>query len=266
MDSSRPLCLAVFSLAAALAAPLRASAEPPPPAPKVDADDEAGPDAGSRHPLAPDMRTGNIYLAGKFGVTPPAGHLALVPPNSLTASRATADITGTGMSFGGTLGVGISRHASFDASGAYSLFGSPTGCGTQCKGHSYDLGLGLSYHVAQGVAVDPWGSFGLGYRAATFITKVDTSGAATGVPNTQQYRGFDFARIALGADFYPTPFFGFGPYFEVDVGASLNPPAGSPPVTGVATYAFVHFGVRLAFDPFRSASASSRPRGVQAHR
>src|SRR5262249_21336108 len=98
---------------------------------------------------------------------------------------------------------------------------------------------------------------------------VDFGGAPTGKLNDQHYQGLDFTRIGLGADFYPTSFFGFGPYFEVDVGASLRPPLPDlfPPPTGVAVYAFVHFGLRVAFDPIRGVRASpSRARGAQAHR
>jgi hypothetical protein len=259
--------LPALALAAVLTAPLRALAEPPPPAPTADVDDdddEAGPEAGARRPAASDMRTGNLFLGGKVAVTAPGGKLGPSPPNTLNTSRATADITSTGVSFGGLLGVGLGRHASLQVEGEYSRFGAPTGCTSGCKGQSYDLGLGFAYHLAQGVAVDPWASFGMGYRAATFITNVDLSGAAAGVLNEQRYRGFDFARIALGADFYPAPVFGFGPYFEVDVGASLSPAVAnvSPPPTGTAFYAFVHFGLRVTLDPFRRAGSSSRPRSA----
>lgn len=268
MDSRPcPLGLAALALAAALAMPRRASADAPPspkpasdqapPPAAADDDEDAGPDAGARRPAARDTRVGQLLIGGKYGFIAPAGHLA--PP------RPALDVGGTGMTFGGTLGIGISRNVALQATGGYSLFSAPPGCTVGCKGHSVDLGLGFTYHLVQGLAVDPWASYGVGFRIATYTTNIDLNGADKGIPNTQHYQGFDFARIGLGADFFPSPFIGIGPYFSVDVGASMSPEeapltAGQTPVTGVATYAFFQLGVHLVFDPFVPLRSGGPPR------
>ena len=68
---------------------------------------------------------------------------------------------------------------------------------------------------------------------------------------------FDFARIALGGDFYPLPGVGFGPYLELDLGTYLDLPGGSTATPGGArddateasVYAFFGLGARLVLDP-----------------
>jgi hypothetical protein len=241
-----------LTFAAALAAPIHSAAQPSPPAPAPaaasDEEDEEGPEAGKARAAAPDTRSRHILIDPRVDVTVPVGRLS-----SLAAA---SDVTGTGVSFGGVLGVGISRYVALEAAGGYSLFAGPPDC-TRCTGRGFDLGLGFSYHLAQGIAIDPWASFGVGFRSATFTA--DAKGKEADGP--QSYRGLDFARIALGADFYPLAPLGFGPYIEADVGTNFSRPGSG---SGLGTYAFFHFGVRIALDPFRSGSP--RPRAVAGRR
>jgi hypothetical protein len=247
-----PCALAALAFAAALAAPRPAVAEPPPPAAApIDEDDEdEGAQAGTRRAAAPDTRVGHLLIDPRVSVTVPVGRL--------TSLAAAGDVTGTGVSFGGLVGLGISRYVVVEASGSYSLFSGPSDCST-CKGRGFDLGLGFSYHLAQGVAIDPWASFGVGLRSATFTADAKGNKLSDGADET--YRGFDFARISLGADFYPLPSLGLGPYVEADVGTNFARPDSS---SGLATYAFLHVGVRIAIDPFRSGSP--RPRAAVGRR
>lgn len=248
--------LAAGSLAAALAAPLPCRAQEPPP-PK---EPELEPGAGTPRPPPPDGRTGHLLIYPRFSYTGGAGSLAALSPiEAITTSTTTRDVVGAGMSFGGVIGVGIARAASLQVDGSYTMFAAPSTC-DNCKGSSFDLGLGLAYHLTQGIAVDPWGSFGVGIRKQSYTILRDLALPRTSTDLLDQaYFGFDFARIALGADFYPLPYVGIGPYFEADVGTNLSRP---DPTYTASVYAFFQVGVRLAFDPFRRAETP--PSSTQA--
>lgn len=241
--------LAASGLAFLLGLPARALAQSAPgtPAPFTLIDDEA--DIGKDKPPAADMRTGHIYLQPRVGVVAPAGKLAAAPLTSPNGGTPTSQLAGTGASFGATLGIGITRHAVIEAVGQYTRFGAPSAC-NGCSGSSIDLGLGVSYHLAQGVAIDPWISYGVGLRFATFTAPPTspTGGATAGAPIDQGFRGLDVARFALGADFYPVPVLGLGPYFEADVGTAF---ARHDPTLGPGVYGFFQLGLRVAFDPFQ---------------
>lgn len=259
------LAAAGLALTLGLALPSRALAQTPAgtPAPFSLIDDEA--DQGTDRPAAPDTRTGHIYLQPRFGVVAPAGKLAAAPQTSPEAGTPTSQLAGTGIGFGATLGVGITRHAVLEAMGQYTKFGAPSAC-TDCSGSSIELGLGLSYHLAQGVAIDPWISYGLGLRFATFHAQpTSATGGPTGnAPVDQGFRGLDVARIALGADFYPVPALGLGPYLEADVGTAFSR---HDPNLGPAVYGFFQLGLRIAFDPFqRTLSAPQAPPKASARR
>jgi hypothetical protein len=257
--------LAASGLAFTLGLPARALAQSAggTPAPFTLIDDEA--DIGKDKPPAPDMRSGHVYLQPRLAVVAPAGKLAAAPLTSPNAGTPTSQLAGTGAGFGATLGIGITRHAVLEAVGQYTHFGEPQAC-AGCSGSSIDLGLGVSYHLAQGVAIDPWISYGLGLRFATFNAQpTSPTGGPTGAaPVDQSFRGFDVARVALGADFYPLPVLGLGPYFEADVGTAF---ARNDPTLGPAVYGFFQFGLRLAFDPFqRTLSAPKAAPRASAQR
>jgi len=233
---------AAACLAALIVAPRIAMAEPPQAPAVVDADDDdEGPGAGTRRPAAPDTRGGHLFVNAKASYLAPAGSLAVTVP--------TADVTGAGMNFGGILGIGISRYTVVEASFGYAPMFGPSDC-KDCGGRIFDLGVGLSYHLAQGVAIDPWVSYGLGLRLAD-LTTTAVPGQRGGALADQSYRGVDLARLALGADFYPLPQLGFGPFIEVDLGTAFSRP---DPTLGPSAYAFFQFGLRIALDPLRSAS------------
>jgi hypothetical protein len=214
-------------------------------------------EVGVARPMPPDQRTGHIYLAGSFGAIGPVGAVGPLVP--------TQSVAGVGYDFGATLGVGIGRHSVLQVYGNRTVFTPPANCNEGCSGLSYALGLGVVYHLLQGIAVDPWGSFGMGYRTETF--SVVAPGFLTTTNNTVYYKGFDVARIAFGGDFYPVPWLGLGPFVEADVGTNLHtqtltsqgtpaPPVTLPPnVTDAPrTYGFFQVGIRIALDPMRHGS------------
>ncbi len=239
--------LAAGSLAAALAVPLPARADEPPKDTEV-----LEPGAGTPRAPASDDRVGHLLIYPRLSFTGGAGSLAsLSPIAAITTSTTTSDVVGAGLGLGGVIGVGIARHASIQIDGSYTSFSNPSGC-DNCKGSSFDFGLGLAYHLAQGIAVDPWGSFGVGVRSQRYTILRDLA-----LPRSsdkvldQSYLGLDIARIALGADFYPLPYLGLGPYFEADIGTNFRRP---DPTFGPSAYAFFQVGVRIALDPFRRAA------------
>ncbi len=221
-------------------------------------------DNGVPKPMPPDDRTGHLYISPSFGVVGGAGAFGpLVPTNSLL---------GLGYAVGATLGLGIGRHGTIQLLGDRLAFGAPGNCNIGgCTGTSYALGVGFTYHLTQVLAFDPWASFGIAYRTTSLTVSQNATATVDGVycptgklcPET--YRGLDAARISLGGDFYPTPWFGFGPFMEVDIGTNLqrpvsNPPIGLPPnvYDTPRTYGFFQFGVRVAFDPMRGGYHAAR--------
>jgi hypothetical protein len=247
----RSLLAAAAGLAAALAA-VPAVAQPKPggaPAmPSVEIEGEG--ETGAERKAAPDERKGHIYVG--------AGAIAVGPAGSMGPQTPSTTLASAGFGFSGFFGVGISRHATVQIFADRTIFLSPSTCNKGCQGRAYSVGLGFTYHLAQGIAFDPWGSFGIAYRDSSF--EVINPNNPGGRRLTQPYRGIDWGRIAFGGDFYPTPFFGFGPWIELDLGTNFRWPApllelpqdvsNSP-----RTYAMFSVGFRVAFDPMRKAVA-----------
>lgn len=198
-------------------------------------DEELGPEAGARRPAGPDDRSGHVLLHPRVGFAVPFGSIAA----DLGAGR----VISAGPAFGAHAGIGLSRVTVLELSGSYALLPAASGC-DGCSGQILDLGLGFVYHAAQGLAFDPWISYGVGYRRANLSWSADAALGPEIADGT--FHGLDVARIALGGDFYPVPSFGLGAFAELDVGTYLSRPGES---SGAAAYGFFQFGVRLAFDP-----------------
>lgn len=263
MERSRaPLFATLAGLAASLAASLAAvpaAAQPgkaaAPAVPVVEVEGEA--DTGAKRPAAPDERKGHLY----FGV----GATAVGPAGSMGPATPSTSLASAGFGFGAFLGFGLSRHVTLQVFGDRTIFLAPGACSTDCGGRAYSGGLGVTYHLAQGLAFDPWGSFGVAYRDSVFEVINPTN--PDGKRINQHYRGIDVARIALGGDFYPTPFFGFGPWLELDLGTNFNWPK---PLLALPldvnnsprTYALFQVGVRVAFDPMRKGVRPTVARGA----
>jgi hypothetical protein len=228
------------------------------------------PPEGTARPPAPDQRTGHVYVSLGIAANGPAG--------LIVSTVASSQDVGTGVTGTALVGVGLGRHGSFQIFGDGTYFSAPGSCTIGCSGHSFSLGLGVTYHLAQGIAIDPWGSFGMAYRYTSVFAplqaNVTLAGNATAtVPSgtnfQQYYQGLDFARVAFGGDFYTLPFFGIGPFIEGDFGMNLArnyffqdlqilAPSGRLEFIdqhGLSAYAFFQIGLRLTFDPMRRALA-----------
>jgi hypothetical protein len=197
-------------------------------------------------PAAPDTRTGHVLVTAKAGFVGPAGSFA----DGLRQSR----IVATSPSFGGAIGIGIGRSAVLEVAGEYAKLAASRSCAPSCSGSTFDLGLGLVFHVAQGLAIDPWVSYAVAFRSTSF--SIPDSARSTGLlfsdATSSSYKGIDVARFALGGDFYPIPELGFGPFLEADFGSYFWRPEGSagaaPPGS---VYAFFGLGLRVTLEPMR---------------
>jgi hypothetical protein len=208
-------------------------------------EEEDDPDLGIRRRGAPDTRAGHFLIDAKGGLTAPTG--------SFGSGLRAGTVVAAGPLVGGSLGFGVSRQVLVEASGSYSMLSGGSSC-PDCSATGYDVGLGLTYHVAQGIAFDPWMSFSVAYRALS----IDGGGQplppdAGGGPDAS-FAGIDVARFSLGGSFYPIPSLGFGPYLGVDLGTFLKrpevPDAGDD--AGPGLHAFFHLGLRVSFDPIRA--------------
>jgi hypothetical protein len=162
----------------------------------------------------------HLLIHGRVGAAFPAG--------SITKGFGTANASSTGIRFGGGIGFGLSRYLVLEMNGGYARLGAEDGCAA-CSGSSIDFGLGFSYHLAQGIAFDPWISYGVGFRSMSLVSRGlrdwisdDTSPNGNTSVAEFAFQGLDFTRLALGGDFYPLSALGVGPYFELDLGTTVS--------------------------------------------
>ncbi len=260
--------LLVAAVLAALSQPARALADEPARDGAADASADprvrpVEPGEGHPRPYAHDDRTGHVYVR--------AGTALVLPTGSIRSEVPANAILGPGLGFVAGLGVGISRHGEIDVLGTYALMQAAGGQGggrcVGCKGDHATVSLGLTYHLAQGIALDPWLRFGTGYRTANYQ---GTSPQLTYlVPG--RFHGWDVAQIGMGATFYPVPSFGFGPFLEADLGTYLARPITTDNVGGARVYAFFQLGMKVELDPVRwvqpsvaSPKAGTRAAGASA--
>ncbi len=185
-------------------------------------------------PDPPDMRAAHLLLSLSGGVW--------VPTTKLVPELPDLGEIGFGPTGHLRIGVGLSRHLVLQIEGgvAYAA-GDAVSC-EDCSALSIDVGGGLVYHLSQGFAVDPWVGYGLGYRHSILALSDEERSVSA----------FDFARLSIGADFFPVPSFGFGPYFEADIG-----------MRGSVSYGAVHTGLRISFDPMRAGTNLSPASAAQ---
>ncbi len=218
------VCIAVLSTTSAAAA--------------LDDDREGTPRAA-----APDE------LAGKLVVR--AGAELVGPVGSASQEAAMDDVAGAGLGAAGSIGLGLSRHAELSLQGGYAKLSAASRC-KDCGGSSARVGVGLTYHLAQGVAFDPWARFGAAYRTTSLETDGAKSRAAREVTGGT-YHGVDFAQLSFGTLWSPVSAFGFGPYAEMDLGSYLGRPDGA---SGASAYAFFTVGLQVQLMPSRGAAAA----------
>ena len=179
--------------------------------------------------VAPDTRSGHLYIAPTVGFTDPFGSAQSGVSQSQSASW--------GFGYGGSLALGISRYVLVEAWGGYIPFGAATTCAGCADSSSFGAGLGLQYHLVSGIPFDPWMGFGLGWRSTTL--------AQSNAPSAT-YAGLEWTRLTLGGDWYPTKHVGFGPTLALDLGTYTARP--SSPIGDASVFAFFTAGARVVLD------------------
>jgi hypothetical protein len=192
------------------------------------------PDEGIARGPAEDLRSGHFVLAVAGVVLAPSAHVLGAGPD------VGAPTVGGGLR--GMIGVGVSQHVVLRVDGGGGWLGGSSLC-DQCTAASYDVGIGVDYHLAQGIAFDPWIGIGMGYRYGHAAIELP---APAGGERVDGSSGIDIVRIALGGDFYPLSLLGFGPFIETDVGVQVDP----------ATKAYGVFlaGLRISLDPMATGT------------
>ena len=187
---------------------------------------DEGEDGPKGRPDQTDLRSGHLLMYAGGGLwihdnlpdQPQLGNILLGP---------TAQVR---------VGFGIGRLAVLGLDGG---FNHATGDCPNCGVYSVSGGAFIAAHVSQGFAMDPWVSYGAGIRYNAFQL----------VAGDKTELSVDVAKLALGADFYPVPSFGFGPYLGLTLGVRrFDEPA---------SYAIFQTGLRVAFDPFRRGTQLS---------
>jgi hypothetical protein len=209
-------------------------------------------DEGEPKPYAEDERSGHLLLRGTAALAAPAG--------SVAEGVGFGDAGATGGAFGGGIGIGLSRYVELDASASVLLLGEPDRC-VGCSLTGFSASLGLSYHLAQGVAIDPWVRFGAGFRSIDVDTDASTR---VGRAPSGTYLGVDVAQLALGASFAPVGGVAFGPFIGLDLGTFLERPSqrtesGGELALGGSTYAVFQAGLRFELDPVRWFGGAAPP-------
>jgi hypothetical protein len=203
-------------------------------------------------PFAEDTRSGSLWLRFGGSLSAPLGRLAENLPLEDYLS------TGPGLTFG--VGVGIARHLTLDAEGSFMVAGVPERCAA-CVGQQLTGGLGLTYHVANALAVDLWGRIGAGVRAIDLANagqvRVETTDGspATSASLDGTYWGVDVVQLRLGGTFEPASGLAFGPWLGLDTGIIAAQPDAA--LLGHPAYVSLSLGLSLSLDPVRLGTGAA---------
>jgi hypothetical protein len=126
-----------------------------------------------------------------------------VPFGSLQGGLSQSDVMDTGVTVGGDFGYGVSRTVMLGIYGEVGLASGASGC-SGCNASSFAVGPLIRYHLVQGLSFDPWVSAGIGFRRAS--------------DGHDSWTGIDWARLAVGSEWYPWSNLGVGPLVELTLG------------------------------------------------
>ena len=188
------------------------------------------PDMGVARPEAEDLRGGHLLLSVSGGLW--------LPSSGLTSAYDGLGDLGTGAAVHGQIGLGLGRYVVVGLDGGFGWVPATSSQCQSCSASSIDGGASVTFHPTQGFAVDPWIGYGMAYRH-TLLSHPDA-----GDPS---FSAFDFMRLSLGADYFPLPSLGFGPYLGTDIGIrSFDAPT---------SYATFQLGMRMTWDPMRTGTS-----------
>jgi hypothetical protein len=203
---------------------------------RAEDDDEIGEPVPKPRPTPPDRRSFRPTFSGHIGFSRAAG--------SAETGRRLPNAASWGFSPGFEVRLPIHRHVSLEAWGSFGQYKGGTDLCPTCSLGTSAFGGGVVYHLLDGVPLDPWVSFGVGYRTS----KVTFDGR-----QSFTYAGVEPFRVAVGMDRYVVPQLGLGLYGDISVGefSSRDPGPFRTDRTG-ALHTFFSFGVRGVLSPFAS--------------
>lgn len=216
---------ALSGLIFAAAPPGPAFAEQPPPA--------TAPENAEKEERAPELvpfrrdAIGGHFQVGLTGlVTFPFG----------STSKDVGARTRAGWGGGGAIDLtyGVDRYVALGAYAEMGALGESRKC-QACTGTFLGSGAFVRYHVSQGLRLDPWVSYGLGFTGF---------GGKDG-DEVSHYSGVEWMRLGVGADWYLSPGLLIGPVFGLSAAHMVERPKLEAP-GGPLMRATI--GLRIAFD------------------
>lgn len=216
---------ALSGLFLGLAVPVPAFAQQPKPADAPPTSREAEPP----RELVPFRRdaVGGHFQAGFTG-------LLTFPFGSTSKDVGTRTVAGPGGGGIVDLAYGLDRFVALGAYAEMNALGDSRKCGA-CSGTLVGTGAFVRYHVSQGLRIDPWVSYGLGF--AGFGGKDDDE--------VSHYAGVEWMRLQVGTDWYLAPNLLLGPVFGLSAAHMVERPELEDP-GGPLMRATI--GLRIAFD------------------
>lgn len=132
------------------------------------------------------------------------------------------------------LGYGLDRFVFVGAYGEMQWLSEAQVC-ADCSGSTWGAGLFVRYHLVQGSRLDPWLSYGVGYRSLSSDSKGESL----------SYAGIEWMRLQFGATWFATPHLGLGPVIQLGAGTMTNRPTSED--AGGTNFRF-QLGLRVALD------------------
>lgn len=191
--------------------------------------EEAAPSEPAPVPAVPfesDEVGGHVQVGISAGYAAPFG--------KLSKEQAHTDRAGGGGSFGLSLNYGLDRFVTLGAYGQYSLFWDSKNC-PDCSAAEWGAGLAVGYHLVQGLRIDPWISYGLGWRSL----RAEDGGERT------SYGALEWMRLGMGTNWFLTSGVALGPFAQFSAATTVVVPGGE---TAGATDMRFLFGLRLGLD------------------
>lgn len=222
----RALSVTVLTaLSASVAAPTPASAQEPDSTQSTSDDDEGEPPLA----LIPFRRD---FVGGHFQI----GLTGLLAFPFGSASKDLGTRTRAGWGGGGAIDLtyGLDRYVALGAYAELNSLGDSGKC-SDCSGRILSSGAFVRYHVSQGLRLDPWVTYGLGYMA--FGSEEDNDVA--------HYAGIEWMRLQVGADWYVAPSLLIGPVVGLSAAHAVERPDGEDPGGPLMR---ATLGLRIAFD------------------
>ncbi len=189
-----------------------------------------GKEASPAPPLIPYRRD---TVGGHFQLALTGAYA--IPFGSVSQGTAQTSRVGSGASGHVDIGYGLDRHVMIAGYYEQQFYGASKKNCPPCSGTSIGAGALVRYHIVQGLTVDPWISYGVGYRSLR-----SDSGETS-----LDYQGLEWLRIGLGTDWYIQRNFGFGPMMQFGAGTMFKRPDGEK--IGGTNWRF-QFGLRLVLD------------------